>query len=36
VGDGVEDLVGGFGPDERGILVAVLDPRSDVGVELAD
>jgi hypothetical protein len=31
--DGVEHLVGRCGADERGILVCVLDPRSDVGVE---
>ena len=35
--DGVEDLLGGLGPDVRaGVLVPVVDPVADVGVELAD
>ena len=36
-GKGFEDLVGGLGPDERlGILVPLVDPLADVGLELGD
>jgi len=35
--DGVEDLVGGLGPDVgAGVLVPGLDPLADVGVQRAD
>lgn len=34
-GEGVEDLFGGLGPEERlGVLVPVLDPRSDAGLQV--
>jgi hypothetical protein len=36
-GEGVEDLFGGLGPDERlGVFVPVFDPGSDVGFEGMD
>lgn len=36
-GEGVEDFLGGLGPDERrGVLVPVLDPAADVGFECLD
>ena len=37
VGEGFQDVVGGFGPDEGpGVLVPLVDPLADVGLELGD
>ncbi|MFF0291486.1 hypothetical protein [Streptomyces sp. NPDC005262] len=36
-GEGVEDLLGGLGPDERlGVFVPVLDPCPDIGFQSLD
>ena len=36
-GEGVEDLVGGLGPDEDfGVFVPFVDPSTDVGFEFGD
>jgi hypothetical protein len=37
VGGGFKALVGGLGPDEwLGLLVPLVDPRTDVGLEFGD
>ena len=36
-GEGVQDLVGGLGPDERlGVPVPLVDPLTDIGLQLGD